>query len=338
MKTLAIDIGYGETKVAVDQKSFSYRSGFAPFRESDVDVGTAYGIKIAVQSPQDQPYRDIGTYIVGDKSVLYPGYTEPVGNERLGTEEGLVLLAEAIFRADLNGDIVVSTGAPLDLYGKEKKNAAKWEGLKLVVTGTNGRQCAVTIAKVITRPQGVAAAIALTSLNMLPSESGIGVVVDIGSRTTDVVSLALSPKDVDPIRPLCFSIPVGVGDFMNFVGEGLSKAFGGFRPKRSLVQNALGQAVFTYGGKSCEMAPIVDRARNAVVTSLSNEIRRRFGEQGEFVVVAAAVGGGSLPDLLGPVVGRLFEGVPLVTVSAEDSIFMNAAGYLIVAKNIVHSL
>jgi len=340
MNVLAIDIGYGDTKVAVNQKPFSYKSGYAPYRSSEVGLGSSYGVTATItEDINDRLFaggtpskRTIGPYIVGDKSTLYPGYTEPVGNSRLGNDDAIPLLAEAILRSGLSGDIVLSTGAPLDLYGMEKDAVQQWFGKTINVTATDGRSTTVRIAKIVTRPQGVAAAIALVSLKVMPSDHGIGVIVDIGSRTTDVVSLALSPSDIDPIRPLCFSVPVGVGDFLNFISEGIGRELKGFRPQRSLVQASLGKDVFTYGGKSCPLKPIVEQARKAVVTSLGNEIRRRFGEQAGLVVAVAAVGGGALPNLLGPATSLLFPGIEPLAISPEDSVFMNAAGYLVAAS------
>ena len=339
MNVLAIDIGYGDTKVAVNQKPFSYRSGYAPYRASEVGLGSSYGITATISEDVSdnlfprtpQAKRTIGPFIVGDKSTLYPGYTEPVGNARLGSDEALPLLAEAILRSGLSGEIILSTGAPLDLYAMEKDSVQNWLGRTITVNSTDGRSASVKISKIVTRPQGVAAAIALVSLNLMPADHGIGVIVDIGSRTTDVVSLALSPSDIDPIRPLCFSIPVGVGDFLNFISEGIGRELQGFRPQRALVQASLAKDTFTAGGRSCALKPIVEQARKSVVTSLGNEIRRRFGEQSGLVVAVAAVGGGAVPNLLGPATSLLFPGISPLAITAEDSVYMNAAGYLVAA-------
>lgn len=339
MEILAIDIGYGDTKVAAHLKPFSFKSGYAPFRVSDVGVGNSYGITITLSDNKTEnlfastpiPKRTFGPFIVGDKSTFYPGYTEPVGNARLGSDDALPLLGEAILRSGLEGDIVLSTGAPLDLYSIEKESAQKWLDNTITVESTDGRKTTVCIKKIVTRPQGVAAAIALTSLHLMPVEHGIGVVVDIGSRTTDVVSLALSPSDIDPIRPLCFSIPVGVGDLFNFISEGIGRELKGFRPQRAQVQSLMGKDTFKLGDKSCALKPIVEQARKSVMTSLGNEIRRRFGEQASLVVAIAAVGGGALPNLFGPSTSMLFPGIKPLEISAEDAVYMNAAGYLVAA-------
>ena len=337
-KILAIDIGYGETKGQFEGKNFTFRSGFAPYRKGDVPMGSSYGISIhATLTHQDGRVeeKNLGPFIVGDISMLYPNFTEPVGNERLGTDNALVLLGEALLRAGVYGDVILSTGAPLDLFSSERENARRWKGLNITVTSTNGKKLFARIVDIVTQPQGVAAAVALEELNLLPKTFGIAVVIDIGAKTTDVVSIALTKDNMDAIRPLCFSIPVGVGDLFNRIGEGISKDLGGFRPQRGLIQAALGRETFSHSGKTCNLAPIEQEARESTILALSNEIRRRFGEQIGLVISIAVVGGGAKDFLLGRVVDGLFPGAEIIPIDSAVAPYMNAAGYYCQANKIV---
>ena len=124
--------------------------------------------------------------------MLYPNFTEPLSDERLGTDGALVLLGEAIVRAGVYGEIALATGAPLDLFVKERESVKVWKDMELTVSTTNGKNYKVKIAEIFMQPQSLGAAIALENLDRFPRLPGIGVVIDIGSKTTDIVSLAMS--------------------------------------------------------------------------------------------------------------------------------------------------
>lgn len=328
-KILAIDIGYRDTKVKTSDKTFSFASSYAPFRSSDIGIGSSYGIATHIGPHTNESLEN--TVIVGDKAYLYPGSIEPVSNGRLGTDEVLPILGEAILRGNLNGDIVLSTGAPLDLFLREKDSVKRWENKEITVRSTNGRKNSVVIRKIIMYPQGVAASIYLFSSYELPKKPGfIGVVVDIGSKTTDVVTLSL--EDREPIRPLCFSIPRGVGDYFNAIADGISKEIGGFRPDRTIIQNCFMDEKFVYEGRTVSMGPIVSAARSAEMGSISNEIRRRIGEKSSLVQLVVAVGGGALPKLLGRMGYSLFQGANVREINETEAKFANALGYYTAAE------
>lgn len=322
---LAIDLGYGDVKVMTKSKRFTFTSGYAPFRPADMGIGVAYGTSVQVDG------RTMGPHIVGEKAKYYPGYTEPVGDSRLGQEEILPLIAEAMVQAgdDLNGDIILSTGAPLDLYPKEKSSINRWLNKTFVLNTTNGFSRAVTIRKIITRPQGIAAAISLAAEKKLPRTPGIGVIVDIGSRTTDIVSIAL--EHLEPVRPLCFSIPIGVGDFFNAAAEGIGKSLQGFRPKKSLVQQLVSHTKYAHAGNTILLPPIFTQARTVTETTIANEIKTRLGEQASFVTTVIGVGGGAVESILGGVLHKILPGVTVIALSPEESVYKNAEGYYVIA-------
>ena len=336
---LAIDMGYGDTKAmsyGPTNPRLVFRSAFAPFRSSGVPLGTSYGITVET-SRMDMDLgpesRNVGPFIVGDKSPLYPGATEPAGKERLGTDAALLFIGEAMLRSGISGDFILSTGAPLDLFAEESRKASRLSGVDITVKSTKGQTVKGRIVNVITRPQGFAAAMALRGADKFPKVPGIAVLVDIGSRTTDVMSIALTEtgEGLDPIPPLCFSIPVGVGEFLNRIGEGISRELKDFQPQRTLIQANLGQKMFHYSGKSCELAPIEAAARTSTVGVIVEEIRRRFGEQIPMVVSLAVVGGGAKPNLLAPVSRGLFPGAVPLEIDPDHAVFMNTEGYLLAA-------
>lgn len=320
-KILAIDIGYGDTKVRVDNNVFKFKSGFAPYRHADLGLGSTYGLSISIDD------LSIGPVIVGDPSVHYPGFIEPSENKRLGTEDGLPLLAEAVVRAGISGDIVLSTGAPIDLYQSEKDNLKKWLNRVIKIRTTNNTSHDIRIVEAITRPQGIASAIYLASEEKFPKEHGIALIIDPGSRTTDVISISL--PSLDPIKSLCFSIPVGVSDLFNGIATSLGKELNGFRPKRNIVQKQYANKFFEFRGKKVELQPIIEANKDIILGQLENEIRKRIGDQADDIIAIAGSGGGALDDLLGNILTRLYPGVYVIPFSevSKDPSFMNVNGY-----------
>jgi len=330
MKILAMDIGYGDTKVMYENKKFIYPSGFAPYPRRELGVGNSYGIACRMTGRPE-----IGPFIVGEKAQLYPGFTEPIeptGSARLSSDSVIPLIGEAVIRSGASGTVVLSTGAPLDLYALERAGIRDFTGKHLIVETTNGLRREITIGSVVSRPQGVAAAVALASEGLFPSIPGLGVVIDIGSRTTDIVTVSLS-DDLDPVKPLCFSIPVGIRDFLNVIADAIGKECQGFRPKRQLIQASLSKPTFTVGKKSVLLPVFIQEARKSIATMLSNEILSRFGEQSGFVTAVCGVGGGASPLLLGKTIHTLFPGAQEVLLpEGIGPEYLNVMGYNVAAE------
>ncbi len=327
-KILAIDIGYGDTKVKSANKTFKFKSGFAPYRHVDLGLGSTYGVEVWVDKVA------IGPVIVGEPAVHYPGFVEPSENSRLGSEEAIPLLAEAVVRADLHGDIILATGAPIDLYQNERINLKKWLNKVISIKTTENTTHDVRIVETITRPQGIAAAIFLASENKFPKEHGIALVIDPGSRTTDIVAISL--PSLDPIKSLCFSIPVGVGDLFNGIATSLGKELNGFRPKRGNIQQQFENEFFEFRGRKVELQPIIQVNREIVMVQLENEIRKRIGDQAEDIIAIAGSGGGALDMLLGQILSRVYPGVSVIPCGdgVSDPSFMNVEGYYVIADRL----
>lgn len=328
-KSLSIDIGYGDVKVIGDGKSSAFLSGYAPFSETDIGFGHAYGLRIVI--PEKSLV--LGPVIVGDRARTYPNYYEPSGDFRLGSDEALPLLAQAILEMGMSGEIVLSTGAPLSLYKREKLAAKNWEGIHLNVNSTDGRSHSVYISKVVTRPQGVAAAIALVGRKLIPREPGIGLIVDVGSRTTDVVAISL--ETLDPIPNLCFSIQAGVATMLNNLSDLIANQVGGFPPQRAMLLRVMNKSEYTFSGRKVELLPLVEKARNAVAGGITHEIRRRLGAEIDQVIAVAGAGGGALPVLLGKAIRDIVPHIDAIILPGDGPRYLNVEGYDLVAGQLI---
>lgn len=332
---LAIDIGYGDVKVMANNHRFSFLAGYAPFRGGDAGYGNSVGLRYAIPELGQTD----GPFIVGDKSRLFQNYLEPSGDGRVGSVDALPLLAKAIFDARLEGEIVLSTGAPIELYKHEKGHASTWEGVHLDIHDTKGEARSVFISKVVLRPQGVAAAISLVGRKLMVRDPGLGIVVDIGSRTTDIATLSLEESGPpDMIEGLCFSIPKGVVDMVNKVAEQIGARLGGFPPPRHLVQKVMHRPTYTFSGVNVDLAKMVEAARHDVGRAIVNEIRRRLGDALGQVVAIAGAGGGARPELLGSVVDGVVPTLRPTHLAGDGSTYLNVEGYYIMGQSVIASV
>ena len=336
---LAIDIGYGSTKVRTESDRFVFPSGYAPFRTQDLGYGSTYGITVRVKGLGGP---EVGPFIVGSTAArMTPGYTEPMealGHSRLSSEDMLPILGEAIVRGKLQGDIILSTGGPLDMYAREKAGVQRWAGKTIEVATTDGRVHTVTITKVLTKPQGIAASIALSGMGAFPDipegEEDMCTLLDIGRKTTDVVTVLLTQSKIEPIKDLCFSLNLGVGDFLNTVGERLSRVMQGVAPPMPIVEDAVRRGKLKYAGQEYDMIPVVKVAREEKSAQLTDEVRRKFSEKAGYVRHVIGTGGGALPLYWGQVFTTLFPGADVLTPAPEDVVYLNVEGYYLFAVHV----
>ncbi len=200
MQAIGVDLGYGVTKVAGPDGRTAFASAWVPHTSG----AEAWGIGAA-----DHPLTlDGRTAMVGDRAASRPGAHRPFGDGRLADPEALPLLAAALWRSGVQGDVVLGSGTPLGMFAVERTAAkAALEGRTLTL-GDGVRQRTVRIARLVLRPQGVGAALWLLARGVMCATDGYAVVVDVGTRTTDVLTLA--PPDHSPVMPLCFSLEAGV--------------------------------------------------------------------------------------------------------------------------------
>lgn len=329
MNVVSVDLGYGDVKV-VDPAGGHHKipARLAPYSGTDdLSVDTS----VLAFSVNGGP-----PVVVGEKAVRYPGAMEPLADNRLADPETLPLLAAAIWQSNVEGDIVLASGAPLDTFAAEKPaviQALKDKDLRLIPV--NGESRDVTIRDLVLRPQGIAAALWLAANDLLPRDGGLGVVVDIGSRTTDVVTLSLD--DLEPIRPLCFSIAVGVGDAVTRLGEAVAREAGTLRPPRHIAQQALTlpeSAALRFSGKTIQVHELATRIKQEVANQIRHELRQRLRDRLVEVVAAAPVGGGANPRLLLDAVNGLGPGAEVVRIPEADKMgpFANVLGYRLAAE------
>lgn len=324
MFAVGIDLGYGDTKViGVGGRRERFPSRWAPF-QSTKEWGM--GGKILVLSVDGEP-----PTVAGESATNMAGVREPVGDGRLVDRGSLPILAAALWRtgAGANGqpaEVVLGSGTPLSFFQTEAPAAAAaLQGRTFHLAAADGEERSITIDRVVMRPQGVGAALHLAAQGKFPAKSGIGVVIDIGSRTTDVLTLDL--QTLEPIKSLSFSIEQGVGDavarMIARIEEDTRHA-----PPVEVAREALGSQVEwrqrQVGGPEVA-APIYRDLADQIQTAIAQRLRANLSKVGAMAVVGGGAG------VMGEALEALAPGTRLV-VDPGDVQYANALGFQMVAE------
>ena len=323
MQVVAADIGYGQVKWVAGSRRGRFEAAWAPHTPG----AEAWGL-----GSQPEVLR-IGNEVVnaGDRAASLPGAHRPFGVGRLADPEALPLLAQALWEAGAEGEVVLGSGTPLGAFAQERAAArAALEGRALHLSDGR-RERTVRIARVVLRPQGVGAALFLASQGRIPPAPGYGLVVDVGSRTTDVLCLEL--RDLTPVAALCFSLESGVSTVAGALAASIQRATGQLPPP-DLPQAAL-MAPAAWHGRTFGGPAEAGSHRDALAATIAAELRRRLGGDLGRVAATALAGGGAL--LLGDRLADLAPGRP-IPVRPEEAVFTNTLGYMWAAERALRAV
>lgn len=261
--------------------------------------------------------------ITGPGAASRPDTRHPLANGRLADPEALPLLAAALWEAGAAGDVALGSGPPLGAFTVERDAArAALEGRTLRLA-SGGLERAVRIVRLVLRPQGVGAALHLMARGLLPAQAGYGVIIDVGTRTTGVLTVSL--RDVSPVMVLCCSFGLGLATAARDLSAAAQHRTGHL-PPFGLAIVALREPQPWAGGviggddPLCGATPYLED----LAAGILREVQRLFGDQAEQVAALALVGGGAallgnrLRDALADLPGRE---VPL---HGEERLYANA--------------
>ncbi len=325
MITIGIDLGYGDTKIVGEtNKKEKFPSRWSPQDAREWGLGGNIPV-LSVNGGETFTYGDnaIGSHI-----------REPLGDNRLSDPDSLPLLGAALWLSDAGKggggnaeakNIVLGSGIPLGYFESYVPIATEaLEGKTITVKDLSGKTKKFHISKLIMRPQGVAAALYLLDQGIIKKQYGYGVIVDIGSRTTEVITLNL--KNMEPIVPMSFTIELGVGDAVSEIGKAISKETGFIIPS-DVALDALSEPVFfkqrEVGGPKVS-GPILTSLTSRILDKLRDNLR----EELDRISALVPVGGGSA--LLGKELEVLAPST-LIPVKPLDAQFANALGYKLIA-------
>lgn len=312
---VAIDVGYGDVKWATGGKRGKFPSRYASHRKANWGIGSGGASVLMVDGE--------GPFAFGEDASGLPGCREPQHDGRLADPATLPLLAAALFSAlPEGGEVCLASGLPLGTYDREAEAAKAYLRGREIRVSAGKREMTYTIRRVVLRPQGVGAALYLAARGLLPRGDGSLLVVDVGSRTTDC--LTLRARNLEPVMELSGSLQTGIGDAAAGLAGEIAGGMG-FVPPLAVAQEALATEVVyggaRYGGPAAAKPHLVTLA-NTIRDGVRAYLRGSLSQ----VAAVALVGGGAA--LLGD---RLtLPGAP-VKVPPRDAAYANCLGYLVAA-------
>jgi hypothetical protein len=258
-------------------------------------------------------------YWVGDDALYQPSAVTSAQNQRMITELAKVAVAEAIWRSNIEGDIVLSTGLPLDLYKDEKTiTETTWVGRELIVEKA-GVKRRVRISSVELMPQGIAALLYSLSLKAIADEwptSGLVVLIDIGERTIDVATVRADT--LEAIRGLCFSIELGVRDLKQQILR-IAKEQLPLIPE-FLADDILKTGTIIYRRQKYDFSQVRDDSIEEFANQVVGELQTRFAASDALISLALLAGGGA--EILGKAIGSIYNAEVI-----QEPTMANVLGY-----------
>ena len=311
---IGIDAGYGWTKWSANNKSDRFPSIWAPYQSGSEGWGISHAVPIIVN--------DMAPAVTGHQCVGSTQIRHPFQDSRLTNPDILPILATAIWEAGVEGDIILGTGTPLETFSSEVDNSTQALTNLILQIRCGHETRSVRIVKACLRPQGVAAAIWLLWERRIAQQraADLYLVIDIGNRTTDVLTLRMD--NGQPIPNLSFSSSIAIATAATRFQKTLSQKTGTPIPLDE-AQKALEEPVFWNGhniGGPDAASPFLDNLAEA----LKDEIRQHLGSFLPRVSGFVTVGGGAA------LLGRRLDNVSNGTrthLSVEESIFANTYGY-----------
>ena len=308
MQVVGVDVGYGAVKWVGALGSGSFMSAWAPYGPA----AEGWGIGAA-----ERPlYLDGVPVTVGDRAATRPGAHRPFADGRLADPEALPLLAQALWAAGVQGDIVLGSGTPLGVFAHEREAARRALEGRTFILGDGVSQTPVRISRLVLRPQGIGAAIHLAGEGRLPDGPGLLAVLDVGTRTTDVAVLDLA--DLSPVVALSCTLEAGIATAAEALAAEVQSATGHLPPPDLALAALRGEQTRWRGAP----LPAGGQHLDSLAGTIRAEVQRRFGSDAGRVAAVAPVGGGAA--LLGD---RLVGVLPAETVASEDAALANARGF-----------
>lgn len=294
---LAIDVGYKKVKFVSHLKEGIINAVIAPEKTVMSDTYSAVS--------KSTPLIVDGTaYWVGEDALYQPSAVTSAQNQRMTTDLAKVLVAAAAWESGLEGDIVLSTGLPLDLFKDERSiTETTWLGHKLLIEKA-GVQRNVQVIAVELLPQGIAALLYALSLQTIAEKwpsSGLVTLIDLGERTTDVATVRADT--LEPIRGLCFSIEVGIRDLKQQILR-IAKQELPLIPEfmaDELLKNGTGM----YRRQRYDFSQVRKDNIEQFSHQVVGEIQTRFAASDPLIALALLAGGGA--EVLGDTICRIYN-------------------------------
>jgi len=270
---LAVDVGYGRTKIATDTKRDYFNSYLVRYRRNNLDF----------MKKSDRIEVDGQKYYVGDKALSEGTPISLIGNNFHGNSKWKALLGYALYklRDELKENIdTMVLGLPLSQYNEERK--AQLKSISDFKFNVNGEEFYYNTDKVIVLPQGAGAI-----LEYMKKEEGTAI-VDIGYYTLDLAYFREGGFNVGQSLSKNFGIQKLYVDIANEINRRFNVS-----PDIKRIESIVGTNKFLYEGKEYDLSEMISEFKIAYCQDLVGILNENWAEVLKEVNRVVFIGGGT---------------------------------------------
>jgi len=277
---LAVDVGYGRTKIATDKRKEYFSSYLVRHRKSDLDF----------MNKSDIVEVDSQKFFVGDKALSQGSPISLIGDSFHGSTYWKALLAYAMYsvKDEINEGIdTLVLGLPLSQYNEERKMQIKSvRDFKFYV---NGEEYNISAGNVVVLPQGAGAI-----LEYMKKEEGTAI-VDIGYYTLDLACF----REGGFNAAQSLSNNFGIQRLYQEISKEINKKFN-ISPDIKKIERVVRTKKFLYEGKEYDLSEMISEFKYDYCQNLVGILNENWSEVLKEVNRVVFIGGGTeiIKDLL----------------------------------------
>lgn len=313
MTRVGVDIGYGFTKAMSD-------AGKKVIFPSTVARKIFYGDDFGVGNRKDKQYEIeyMGKVYGVGMEAIWSGAPLMFTDDRFVSQEAKILVLTALSALGTDQEIELGLGLPITLYRTDLKDKVRdyFEYAEESVI-FNGQPVRYHITKCRVYAQSIGALMGLDE----EAPQGLLMTIDVGYKTTDVVTVRNTEDDIEIVPDLTFTVDEGISVAVERVGLELQRKY-----KISYDMNQLmdieNKTTIPVRGRQVDIREIRDEALSYVASEIMSEIVRK-AQRKLGTLAGMYVAGGGAP-VLAEKLKSVYDAVKLI----PDSQFANVRGYL----------
>jgi PRTRC genetic system protein D len=297
--TVAIDVGYGRTKIVTANKRDMFDSHLVRYKSSSLDF----------MKKTDKVEVDNFRYYVGENALAEGSPISLIGDHFHGSKEWKALLAYALYGIREQGSHVekLVLGLPLSQYNEQRKQQLR--AVKDFRFSVNGEDYQFTFDKIFILPQGAGAI-----LEYITQEDGTAI-VDIGYYTLDLAAFREGEFSVEQSA----SINYGIQKLYHSIAKELNRRWN-ISPDTKKIEKLLRSGKLLLEGQEIDIREMLTELKFGYAEDLVSRLNDNWSEVLKDVNRVVFIGGGTevIRDILPDKANFL---VP------QEPSFANAAGF-----------
>lgn len=305
----AVDIGFGFTKAISEQgREVVFPSAVAKTVLTDLGFGTFKDYYINYNNQ---------TYAVGKAALDSIAPETNFTPERFTSNFARILVLTSFLATGVEGEVELGLGLPLMFY-KTLKDKVKdyFEYSEDTVIDKENIAHSYHIVRCEVFPQGVGAFFTLDQ-----QLSGRYCLVDVGFRTTDVITVEVEEENIEPILDLCFTIDKGMSLAIEKLSLLFERKFNVSYDSKFLM-DIHERLSIPVRGRQVNIEEIKNDVYQTVANDIVQSVLKKLHNELDSLGCIFVAGGGAF--YAASILQRTFENVQVL----DNAQFANAKGFL----------